>query len=385
MKTMTKTSFGVRQIIGTAKVFYQGVGLLALVAIVMSGCSGGEAEAAGDAQDAELANVRVVNVEATPATLTEFTGYIRVTGEVEAMYDVTISAEESGRVESFLVEKGSRVRSGQAIARLESDLLSSQVDEARASARLAREEYERQRQLWEEDSIGTEMVFLQRRYASEMASARLTSLEERLEKTEIVAPVTGTFEEKFLEVGEMATPGAPVARLVAIDRLKIVAGVPERYARSVVVGDQAWVTFDIFPGQEYFGEVSFVGASVDPRSRTFRIEILLDNPEGMVKPAMVANVRVERERLSDVIAVPQQVVLRSAEGYKVFIAEAQGDGHTARARTVELGVASGDRVVIRNGLQVGDLLVTVGHQLVDDGSPIRIVSSDQTQRAEGEG
>ncbi len=381
---MTKITAGKRQIHAIAKGFHQGVGLLALVALAVPGCSGGEAEAKSDTQDTELTNVRVINVEAIPVTLTEFTGYIRVTGEVEAMYDVTISAEESGRVESFLVEKGSRVRRGQAIARLESDLLSAQVDEARASARLAREEYERQRQLWEEDSIGTEMVFLQRRYTSEMASARLTSLEERLEKTEILAPVTGTFEEKFLEVGEMAMPGAPVARLVAIDRLKIVAGVPERYARSVAAGDEARVTFDIFPGQEYFGEVSFVGASVDPRSRAFRIEILLDNPEGVMKPAMVANLRVERERLSDVIAIPQQVLMRSAEGYKVFIAEAQGNRYTARARTVELETASGDRVVIGNGLQVGDLLVTVGHQLVDDGSPIRIVNSDQTQPADGE-
>jgi RND family efflux transporter MFP subunit len=352
--------------------------------VVTAGCSRGEAAASSDAETTGQANVRVTNVETTPVMLGEFRGFIRVTGEVEALYDVTISAEETGRIERFLVEKGRRVRSGQAIARLENDLLSAQVDEARASAQLAREEYERQRQLWEEDSIGTEMAFLQRRYASEMATARLSSLEARLQRTEIVAPVTGTFEENFLEVGEMALPGAAVVRLVATDRVKIVAGVPERHARTVVVGDEARVTLDVFPDQEFVGEVSFAGATVDPRSRTFRVEVILDNPESMMKPAMVANLQVEREHLDNVISVPQQVVLRSAEGYKVFVAESEGEGYVAYARTVELGAVSGDDVVIQAGLELGELLITVGYQLVDDGSPIRIVNGGQSGQAEEE-
>jgi len=354
------------------------------VAVSVSGCSRGDTPAAEESAPVDQNNVRIVNVEAIPVSLGEFSGYIRVTGEVEALYDVTISAEESGRVERFLVDKGRRVTAGQPIVKLESDLLSAQVDEARASAMLAREEYQRQRQLWEEDSIGTEMLFLQRRYASEMAAARLASLEARLQRTEIVAPVSGTYEENYLEVGEMATPGGPVVRVVATDRVKIVAGVPERHARTVVVGDDAVVAFDIYPDQEFVGRVNFVGASVDPRSRTFRIEIVLDNPDGMMKPAMVANLLVEREHLFDVISVPQQVVLRSADGYKVFVAEEQGDGYVARARNVALGASSGDNVVIRDGLEIGELLVTVGQQLVDDGSIIRMVENGPSRQAEGE-
>jgi RND family efflux transporter MFP subunit len=339
---------------------------------------------ANDTGSDSQANVRVTNVEVTPVIRGEFTGVIRVTGEVEALYDVTVSAEETGRIEEFFVEKGRRVRRGQAIAKLENDLLSAQVDEARASARLAREEYERQRQLWEEDSIGTEMAFLQRQYASEMAAARLASLEARLQRTEIIAPVTGTFEENFLELGEMAMPGAAVVRVVSTDRVKIVAGVPERHARTVLVGDRAVVALDVFPDREFVGEVSFVGASVDPRSRTFRIEVVLDNPEGVMKPAMVANLEVERESLQEVIAIPQQVVMRSADGYKVFVAESDGDRYLAHARTIELGEVSGDEVVIHHGLDVGDLLITLGHQLVDDGSLIRIVNGGGTRQAEGE-
>ena len=371
--------------IGSMNRLHRGMGLLAVlvVAVATAGCSSGEAAAANDTETNDQPNVRVINVEVTPVTLGEFTGYIRVTGEVEALYDVTISAEESGRIERFLVEKGQRVRRGQRIATLEDDLLTAQVEEARASARLTQEEYARQSQLWEEDSIGTEIAYLQRRYAAEIAAARLSSLESRLRRTEIRAPVTGTFEDKFLEVGEMAMPGAAVARIVSTDRVKIVAGVPERYARAVLVGDEALVTFDIFPNQEFVGQVGFAGASVDPRSRTFRIEIVLDNPEGLMKPAMVANLRVEREHLSDAIVAPQEVVLRSADGYKVFVAQQVGEHYEAGARTVVLGPASGDQVVIEEGLEVGDLLVTAGFQLVDDGSRVRVVAGRDSNTVEG--
>jgi membrane fusion protein (multidrug efflux system) len=160
---------------------------------------------------------------------------------------------------------------------------------------------------------------------------------------------------------------------VATDRVKVTAGVPERYARSVQRGDSVLVTFDIFPDREFAGRVDYVGASVDPSSRTFPIEILLNNPEGIMKPAMVANVRVQRDRLSDVLVVPQHVVLRSAEGYKVFVI-APGDRPIAEARSVVLGPSSGNEVIIESGLEVGDLLITVGQQLVDDGTHVRVVN-----------
>ncbi len=362
-------------------------GALAVVGVglLITGCTRGEAGTSDDDTEGEQVGARVVNVEVTPVSLGEFTGFIRVTGEVEALNDITIAAEETGRVLRFMVEKGERVRQGQAIAKLEDGLLTAQVGEAQAAAQLAQEEWQRQRQLWEEDSVGTELMYLRRKYQSKIAAARLAQLQSRLERTVIRAPVTGVFDDNFLEPGEMAVPGAPVVRVVSTDRVKVIAGVPERYARSVQRHDSTLVTFDIFPGREFVGRVNFVGASVDPSSRTFPIEILLDNPEGIMKPAMVANVRVQRERLSGVLVVPQHVVLRSADGYKVFVVATADGEYVARARTVVLGPTSGNRVVIEQGLAVGDLLITVGHQLVDDGSRVRVVNAEQVGSTEGMG
>jgi RND family efflux transporter MFP subunit len=315
----------------------------------------------------------VVNVEATQVAPESFVDYVRITGEVEAFHDITVSAEESGKIARFAVEKGARVGRGQLIAKIDDSVIRAQVDEARALADVAREQYQRQQRLWEEDGIGSEIVVLQLKSTSDAADARLDVMEERLRRTEIRAPVSGIFDDKYVEVGELVAPGTRIARVVAIRQVKIAGGVPERYALDIDLGDSARITFDVLHREEYVGTISFVGASVDPGNRTIPIEIVLDNREGLVKPQMVANVQVERARLSDVIVVPQDLVIRTEFGYQVFVT-ADRDGQLyATAKPVELGAAYANRVVIERGLDVGDQLITVGHRLVDEGSYVRIV------------
>lgn len=345
--------------------------LAAAAAIAAVGCqsSEGTSNAAAEAE-----SVRVVNVEVTPVGTDGFTDFIRVTGEVEAMHDVTLSAEETGRIAAFRVPKGAFVRAGQVIAELDDEVLRAQVAEARAAADLAREQYERQRQLWEDEKIGSEIAYLQARSNAEAAAARLATLEARLARTRIRAPVAGVFDEKFAEAGEMAMPGSRIARVLATRQVKITGGVPERDALAVTRGDRVTVTFDVLPGEEFEGRIGYVGAGVDAVNRTVPIEVVMDNPGGVIKPRMVANVRLARAQLADVVVVPQQVVLRTEDGYEVFVVVEEGGHLTAHSRQVELGPAHGNRVVILNGLAVGDRLITLGQQLVDDGSRVRVVN-----------
>ncbi len=337
--------------------------------------------AAGDADNEAAAvdsviGVKVVNVGVTTIEPTTFTDFIRITGELEAYSDVTVSAQEIGVITRFLVAKGDRVRRGQVIARIDSEVLTAQVVEARAAAELAQEQHDRRRRLWEDEAIGSEIAYLEAKAQAAVQAARLTTLEARLARTAIRSPVTGVFDEKLLETGEMAVLGTPVVRVVATDRLKVNGGVPERFAPWVQRDDRAVITFDILPDREVEGAIGYVGTSVDDRSRTFPVEIVIDNPDGILKPQMVANVQLERLNLTDVIVVPQEVVLRTERGYQVFVAEDRDGTTFAVARPVELGPGYGDRVVIEGGLEIGERLVTAGAQLVDDGSRVGIVSTN---------
>jgi membrane fusion protein, multidrug efflux system len=355
-------------------------GALATVVVLAVGC----ATAAGDSEEAQSATqdtlradsvaTRIINVEVETVQPTAFTDYIRITGEAEAYNDITVSAEEGGVVTEFVVEKGERVEEGQVFARLDARSLTAQVAEARASADLAREQYERHRKLWEEDHMGTEMAFLQAKYQSEIAAARLATLEVRLAKTEIRSPVSGLLDDRFVEPGEVAMPGTQMARIVATARIKISGGVPERYAATVRRGDAARITFDILPTREFTGTISYVGATVEERSRTFPIEVVIQNPDRMVKPKMVANVQLVRSALKDVLVVSQDVIRRFEDGYLVFVISQRDGTLLASARRVRLGATYANRVVIEDGLSAGDRLITLGAQLVDDGSRVRIVN-----------
>ncbi len=317
--------------------------------------------------------IKVVNVETATVEATDFTTYVRLTGMVEANSDVTVSAEETGVLTRFFVAKGSRVRAGQALAKIDDQVLASQVEETRAMASLAAERYERQRQLWEDEQIGSEMAYLQAKFDADAAAARLTNLEARLARTTLRAPISGVFDQRFVDAGEMVTFGLPVLRVIDTDRLKIVGGVPERFSAYVSPGGAARVTFDVFNGQVFEGTIGYVGAAVDEANRTFPIEIVMANPGGVIKPQMVANVEAATATLEGVIVVPQEALLRTENGYQVFVATGEGDELVAEPRVVRTGPSFENRIVIEEGLSAGDRLIVVGHQLVDPGDHVRVV------------
>lgn len=354
-----------------------------IVLAVLNGvaaCSPADGEEAANMGVAQAsAGARVVNVEVTPVELTDFVEYVRITGEVEALHDITMAAEESGAITSFYVDKGSFVRQGDPIMKIDDQILAAGVEEARVLKEIADIQFERQRQLWEDEGMGSEIAYLQARASAQVALARLKTLEARIARTVVRAPVAGVFDEYFLDLGEMASPGAPVARVVSVGRVKIVGGVPERYAMTVQQGDSARVELDAFPGREFLGTISFVGASVDERARTVPIEILLGNADGTLKPRMVANVEAELERLVDVVVVPQDLVVRTETGYQVYLVETVDGDMVARARDVTLGRAYANRVVVTEGLAEGDALITLGHRLVDDMSQVRLVNAGGSQ------
>jgi len=227
-----------------------GTGALALLAFAVTGC-GGDASAEGQNGVAEGGEgfARIINVEVTAVEPERFVEAIRLTGTVEANRDVTVSAEESGVVRQVLAEKGVRVAAGQPLLRIDDEILRSQVAQAEAEASLAEETWQRRKRLWEEDGVGSELAYLEAKYAAEQAAANLATLRQRLERTTVGAPIGGVLEDRSVEVGTMVSPGTPVARIVDLNPIRISAGVPERYAADVQRGSQVVVTFDAAPSR----------------------------------------------------------------------------------------------------------------------------------------
>jgi membrane fusion protein, multidrug efflux system len=348
---------------------------LAMLAAIVAACGTGAAGAGPGDSDAARDAPRVVNVEVLVLQAEPFEDLITITGTVEAERDVTVAAEESGVIREVFVEKGRQVRAGQPIARIDDRVLRAQYDQARSEAGLARETFERQRRLWEDDRIGSEMNYLRARYAAETAEASVRMLAARLDRTVVRAPIAGVLDARMVEVGSMVGPGSAVARIIDIDTLKVTGGVPERYAAEIRSGADATITFDNMSGAEFSGTSRFVGASVNEHNRTFAVEVAIPNTGGMLKPGMVARVRLARGRTDEALIVPREAVLRAEHGYIVYTVIERAGQRVVLATPVTPGAGAGNRVVIEAGLEAGAQVVIVGQHQVAAGDMVQVVGT----------
>ena len=351
-------------------------GVLSLLAVLaISGC--GTAQADGrDRMDSDDF-VRIINVEVARIETENFVEEIRLTATAVANQDVMVSAEESGVIREIFVDKGVQVESGAALAKIDDRVLAAQVEQARAVAELAGQTWERRKRLWEEDRIGSEIAYLEARFGAEQSMAALKGLEERLARTTIRAPFSGGWDERHVEIGSMVAPGQSVGRLIDLDPVRVVAGVPERYVPDVWVGAEAALDFDVFAGEQFTAPIRYVGSTVNPRNRTFPIEVMVPNPSRRIKPEMVANMAVTRREVAEASVVPQDVLVRVEDGYVVFVVAERNQGSVAEVRPIILGPARRNLVVIESGIEPGEQLIVVGQKSVADGDRVNIVGGRQ--------
>jgi membrane fusion protein (multidrug efflux system) len=350
----------------------KGTAIVALGVSLISACgqAGGAEPPAGEDQ-----RVRTMNVEVVEVRPRQFTEFVRVVGTVEAEQDVTVSAEEGGVVQAVLARKGERVRAGAPLLKIDDDVLRAQLEQAVSQAELAEETWTRQKRLWEDDHVGTEIAYLQAKYNAQTARAQARVLDQRVARTTVRAPIAGILDDRLVEVGSMVAAGTPVARILDVDTVKLVGGVPERFAADIERGAEVNVAVQALGGRVYAGAIDFVGSAVAGDNRTFQIEVDVPNPGMGIKPGMVADIRISSRTLDSALVVPRNAVLRRETGYVVYVAEPNGtDGHRAVARAVVPGATREDQMVIEEGLDPGDLVVVVGQQSIAHGDNLRLTN-----------
>ena len=360
---------------------------LVLLALVAAGCGGadgsdGTATAATGEDGLAQRSIRIETLVLQPTT---FEDVIELTGAVESVNDATLSAEAAGTVE-MLTPLGRRVGQGAVVARLDQGLVraafqqaEAQVENAMASLELAQDNYNRQEPLYR-DSIISALEFQNVRTQLNQAKASLRQAEalrdqaqEQINNTVIRAPFSGTVEEHAVERGEQASPGMPVLRIVDTRRVKVNVGMPERYAGDIEVGTEVMLDFKAYRGETRQGRVSFAGSAINPTNRTFPVEIEVDNTDGRLKPEMIAEVYVAREKLDDVLVAPRSAVLRDENGTSVFVVTQQDGMATANRRPVRLGPAYAGRVIVESGLEAGAEVIVLGQTTVTEGDAVEIV------------
>lgn len=341
--------------------------LIGVGALLTVGCDDGEASNQEGTAPRSQPATRVETLVLDP---TSFTDRIEITGTVEAIHDATLSAQTSGTVVS-VAELGTVVPEDGVVAQLDSTEAHAAVEQARAQYELAQDRYDRQEPL-HQDSIITALEFEQVRSELAQARAALSQSQKRLRNTTVTVPFAGTVEQRFVEPGEQTAPGEEVARVVDVRPVKVVAGVPERYAGDIETGTPVRVRFKTSQLGERAGTVTFVGSVIDPDSRTFTVEATLPNTDRAIKPAMAVQLRMTRATVEDALVVPRTAVVRDEVGEHVYVVERTDTTAVARKRDITLGAATGARVVVEAGVEVGTEVIIVGQSNLAPGSAVEV-------------
>ncbi|WP_138431293.1 efflux RND transporter periplasmic adaptor subunit [Fodinibius saliphilus] len=351
------------------------IGILSVV--LLSSCS----EEQKQVSEKEL--VKTVNVETQQVNPQSFERYLKLVGTVEARNDVRISAEVSGRIQKYFVDQGDEVKRGEPILKIDDSQLIRERERLEAITAQAKENYERLERLFKQDSVGSEIDYLNAKYDYQQNKASLEAVKVNIEKSSVTAPFDATVENIVLEEGEMASPGAVLVRLIGTNRLQVSAGVPSTYSDVVQKGDRADIWFDFQRADTMRLPIKFVGKSIDPGARTFEVEIPLPSESNSYKVDMIANVKIRTLEQQNVIVIPAELVFQHKGQNVVYtVSENEKGNKVARMQKVKLGASYKNNVVVDEGLKAEDQLITVGASFLQDQMRINIVENREEQIAQ---
>ncbi len=319
-----------------------------------------------------LATLDVKKEEALVSVLqvkdTVFNHYLEIQGNVDTKENILIQSEFSGTLTSLNVKAGQRVSKGQILGRIDDAGMSQQLASLENQYALAKTSFERQKNLWAK-KIGSEIQFLQAQTQMISAQKGVAQMRAQLSKTVIRAPFSGTIDEVFAERGQVVAPSQQgLMRIVNLGNMYVSTTVPESYIGKLKVGTEVDVFLKSL-GKTYKGKVRQVGNFINPNNRSFGIEVGVPNPENLLRPNQVANLKIMDYSNKKAIVVPTNVVQEDGEKNKfVFIvANSNGKTGTAKKVLVEIGKSSDNVTEIVSGLSANDIIVTEGVNSISEG------------------
>lgn len=344
-----------------------------------------------------------MTVEFAPVKRTSLSEQVLLVGNLIGAATVEVVPKVNGRLQTVNVRLGDAVRRGQLIAKVEDREIKEQVRAAEAAyqvsqasirqreadLRLAETNLNRSRSLFERQLLPQQTFDdTEARYQAaaaqvdlaraqfEQASARLDELKITLSNTQIPSPVDGFVAKRYLDPGAFVSANAPVASVVDIRTVRMVANLVEKDVKRVPVGTQARVEVDAFPGETFTGRVSRVAPVFDPATRTAEMEIEVPNADFRLKPGMYARVQLTVGTRPNALTVPSNAVVNLDGSAGVFLAAARSadapqpaaaGAVTVRFQPVETGLRDGQQIEITSGLSEGTQVITTGAGALKDG------------------
>lgn len=283
-----------------------------------------------------------------------------------------IAPRVPGRIVTIAVKLGDQVRAGQSLASLDSIELGeahSGYLQAESQFKLAQADFERAEKLYA-DQIVPQKDYLRSRAEHEKARASFKAAADKLRLMGVTparaesavsvfpihAPFAGTIIEKQAVLGELAQPDKSLFTVADLSSLWIEANLFEKDLGKVRVGVPAEISVAAYPNEVFKGRLNYISSVMDKESRTVKARVDVSNADGRLKPDMFAAVAVDTASTRQALTVPVSALIL-VEGQQVVFVQGKA-GFEKRA--VDLGDALGQRVVVKGGIEAGEMLVVEG-------------------------
>jgi len=294
------------------------------------------------------------------------------TSTIKSEYEVTLSAQRTGRVIKLPVREGDRVKAGALIAKLDLTEEAVQSESVLAQSKATYDEaekgFKRSEELFAQGMISQQDLDAARRLyevARSQNDAAKQDAQVKQDYSVIRTPSGGVVSKKFTDVGELLLPGKQIVTIVDPDRIYVLATIDEVDVGRLRLDQPVTVTVDAFPGEKFEGTIRRISPIVSGgklETRTADVWIYFAKKDPRIKPGMSTDIEVLVATLTGILAVPSQAIVEREGKKQVYVAEGKGlsPGSTTRVklRPVEIGESNWISTEIRKGLSAGEFVVT---------------------------
>jgi len=348
--------------------------LIAFLCIMLTfaGCSG---------KEEKIVKEKVVNVRTTLVEKRSLKPFVESVGTLKPDEEVNVSSEIDGIMKGLKVQEGSMVAKGMLLAqindtdyRLEVSRAEAALRQANASLANAKVEFERKEALYKEELVTRQQFddVVARRLLAEgdvdRAKGTLDLAKEKLGRTRIYAPISGAVKERRVTVGDYIRNGTSLLVLVKNNPIKLSFTVTERDVARLKIGQECTFKVDSFPDREFKGKLNAIYPALEERTRSLQAEVLVPNPQMLLKPGLFARVTLYTGSATDTVVVPITALLYETSRIKVFVTE----NGKAREQFVKAGSKYGEFMEIVEGLKGGEQLVVVGQNNLVQGVKVNV-------------
>lgn len=286
-------------------------------------------------------------------------------GVFEAMHQNNVASEGSGKLTELLVKEGDQVSKGQVIAKLDDELISLQIENAKLNIAQLKNDNARFANLRKEQAVSS-MEAEKMELALKSAEVQLKQLQKQLRGTKVLAPFSGVVTKKMADLGSMVMPGTPIVELTDISQLKLTISVPERDVLKFKTGQKVNVSVDAHD-KEVTGSIYSISVQADAL-HNFKVQVLVSNAGAQkILAGMYGNVSLANDESVKALAVPRKALIGSTKNPQIYVVS----NGKAVLTPFSPGTSDGNYIEVVSGLSVSDEIVVKGQVNLEDGMNIK--------------